>query len=331
MNITTIAKQSFSLILYLLIAFILIHFLAVFGVFLTLAIPLLHLAFYPKITCFSCHFTKKPHSFRHSLMDATLIFCLTLLSLPIIYGETKLISYLLSKRASPTIATIAEFSIPSRSQYPVGTIFPLPLELRRIPAPINVAQADLAFDPNHLEVVDITTDGTFAKFFVQKEYDNQKGYLRLSGGTPNPGYSQPDGLIGTAYFRAKTAGATTLRYLESSLVLANDGKGTNLLSDYPVINLIITPGSGTTDSTASALTITNMVQGDTDKTVLSFAEYSGELPKPLPNVEGASTTIVAPLSPSALPSNAPMISHLLSFNQRVLSIYRYFFSNFIVP
>lgn len=327
MNILTIAKQAFSLILYLFLAFILIHFLAVFGVFLALAIPLLHLAFYPKITCFSCHISKRPHSFKHSLLDAALILLLTLLSIPIIYGETRLISYILSKRTTPTIATIAEFSIPARSQYPVGTIFPLPLELRRIPSAINVAQADLAFDPNLLEVVDITTDGTFAEFFVQKEFDNQKGYLRLSGGIPNPGYNRADGLIGTAYFRAKSAGATTLRYLESSLVLANDGRGTNLLSDYPTINLIITPGTGIGDATSSALTIKNMVQGDSDKTVLSFTEYGGELPKPLDNVNGTSTTMPIPTKPQSLPAESPLLAHLLSFNQQVLSIYRYLLSN----
>ena len=290
MNITTLFKQTLFLITFLVLSWILIHFLAIFGVFLALAIPLLHLAFYPHILCFWCRLSSRPHQFRHSLIDSILIIVLTAISLPLVYLESRLISAYLG--VTPQIAELAEFTIPTRSTYQIGEIVTLPLELTNIKGSINVVQADLTFDPKYLEVVELSTDHTFTAFLVQKEFDNTKGYVRLTGGLPNPGYSQKTGLIGTVYFRTKQSGATELRYLDSSLVLANNGRGTNLLSDYPRIPLIITPASAA-PSPDTTLRIKNQVQGDKDKTVLTFTEYAHNLPQPFQDIEGASTPSTA--------------------------------------
>lgn len=322
MNLTTLLKQIFFLLAFLVGSFVLIHFLALFGVFLALAIPLLHLVFYPHILCFWCRLTNTHHNLKHSLIDSGLTLVLTLLSVGIVYGEYQLIS----KFKLPETPQIAHFTIPTKNQYSIGEVFPVPIDLERIPAAINVFQADLSFDPKLIEVVDLTTDGTFASFFVQKEYDNDKGYVRLSGGIPNPGYRQATGRLGTVYFRGKASGATQLSYLESSLVLANDGRGTNLLADYPQIPLIILP-TDTTQVIPSDMTIRTQIKGDTDKTVLSFSEYANDLPKPFDNTLGES---VAPPSPIATAPTIPTYNKpehpLLRFDKKVLEYWDYFFN-----
>lgn len=324
MNINSLIKQVGFLLVFLTLSWVLIHFLAIFGVFLALALPLLHLVFYPHILCFWCRLKGGTHSLKHSLIDSGLILILTLISLPIVYFEYQLIT----KVTTPVqIAQVAQFMIPSKSQHPVGEVFALKIELMNIPSSINVAQADLSFDPSIVEVVDITTEGSFASFFVQKEFDNQKGYLRVSGGVPNPGYRNPSGLLATAYLKGLKPGAIELKYLESSLVLANDGRGTNLLADFPTIPFIITPNQPGDSPAPNDLTIKNQVQGDSDKTVLSFAEYANDLPKPFDNTLGDSVT-----PPSPTPTETTMTAHnesdnlLLRFDKKVLEYWDYFFS-----
>ena len=109
------------------------------------------------------------------------------------------------------------------------------------------------------------------------------------------------GHLGTAYFKVKAPGATELVYLESSLVLANDGKGTNLLADYPKLPLLLLPSNGPAPSTLpSDLTIRTQIKGDTDKTVLSFSEYANALPLPYQNIQGATAPTPPPLPPDIL-------------------------------
>jgi hypothetical protein len=129
MNITTLLKQISFLLLFLFLSWILIHFLAVFGVFLALAIPLLHLVFYPHILCFWCRLRGSKHTFIHSVIDSALILGLTIISIPIVYLEYKL---LIQYQKPVEIAQVAQFTIPSKSQHPVGEVFAIPMELRNI-------------------------------------------------------------------------------------------------------------------------------------------------------------------------------------------------------
>lgn len=312
MNLTIILKQIGFLIVFLIASFILVHFLAIFGLFLALALPVLHLFFYPHIFCFWCRISKKNHNFRHSLIDSLLITVLTFFSIGVVYLEYTLITHNLN----PELPLIASFTIPTKNQYTVGDVITVPIELTNIPAAINVFQADLSFDPQLIQVINLSTDSTFAKFFVQKEFDNSKGYVRFSGGVPNPGYQNSSGLIGTVFFRATNVGATELSYLDSSLVLANDGRGTNLLSDYPKIPLIILPKDQNASPIPSDITIRSQVQGETDKTVLSFTEYANDLPMPYPNIEGASTVSATPI-----PQKSSIIRVISIFDSIILSKY----------
>ncbi len=133
------------------------------------------------------------------------------------------------------------FEIPPKSQYKIGEIFPMKMEIKDIRTPINAVQTDLGFDSNKIEVVDISIKDSFANVFIQKQIDNKEGWARLTGGLPNPGYSSDSGLFATVYFKAKNAGLVEIKFLPSSLVLANDGNGTNVLKDFPSVSYLIVP------------------------------------------------------------------------------------------
>ena len=136
------------------------------------------------------------------------------------------------------------FIIPMHNQYRLGEIFPIPIELQGIDTPINVIQADLGFDPNILQAKAVTTGGSFAQIFLTKEIDNDAGYVRIAGGLPNPGIIPINkSHFATVYFTSKKPGLATVTYLPTSLVLGNDGKGSNVLRDYGAINSIILPES----------------------------------------------------------------------------------------
>ena len=115
------------------------------------------------------------------------------------------------------------------------------IEINGIKTPINSIQADIGFDSNSLEVVDISTKDSFASVFIQKEINNKVGYARLVGGLPNPGFSSDHGLFGTIYFKGKSPTFTQIAFLPSSFVLANDGRGSNVLKDYVTVAYIILP------------------------------------------------------------------------------------------
>ena len=141
----------------------------------------------------------------------------------------------------------ASFIIPPKGQYKLGEIFSMNIEVDNIKNPINVVQADLKFDPDKIEVVNISTKNSFANIFIQKESNNTKGYVRLTGGLPNPGWHGTNGLFGTVYFKTKQPGLVTIAYLPTSLVLANDGQGTNILKSRPSFSYLILPDKISTE------------------------------------------------------------------------------------
>lgn len=147
---------------------------------------------------------------------------------------------LLSLGFSPMSKTVS-FIIPKQKQYRIGEIIPLKIEVVGIKTPINVVQTDLGFEPEQLEVVKVSTAASFAKIFIQKEINNTLGYFRLTGGLPNPGFAKEKGLFATVFFRGKIPGLTEVDFLPSSMVLANDGRGTNVVQRLQKISYLILP------------------------------------------------------------------------------------------
>jgi hypothetical protein len=75
------------------------------------------------------------------------------------------------------------------------------------------------------------TEKSFCKFYPENNYDNSKGTISVSCGSPYPGFSGKNDVL-EIEFTTKAIRTTEIKLLDSSMVLANDGKGTNLLKDF---------------------------------------------------------------------------------------------------
>lgn len=255
--------RAITLILfYSFLSWILVHLLAVFGVFISLAYPIWWAVMPQKTLCFSCRSTRQgkkckfcnkavdkkdptyPHitNLRSAILNAFVILAFTAISVLLVYGEAKLLNRL---GIPPTSRTVS-FVIPPKGQYRLGEIFPMRIEIVGIETPINAIQADISFDSAIVEVVDINTSESFANVFIQKEINNEAGYARLTGGLPNPGFFSDHGVFGTVWFKSKTPGIVKVDFLPTSMVLANDGKGTNVLKEFASVNYLILPEPITT-------------------------------------------------------------------------------------
>ena len=236
-------------------AWFLIHFLALFGVFVALAYPLVWFLFPKQTICFVCRVQKEgkrcflcqrivrknsgitPASISSAVFSGIVILCFSFISTVLVFGESRI----LLRLGFTSTPRTTSFSIPTRGQYRLGEIFPMKIELSGIKTPINAVQADLSFEPEKLEIVDISTKNSFATIFVQKEINNRQGHARLTGGLPDPGFFSDRGTFGTVFFRAKNPGIAKTTFLPTSMILANDGKGTNTLKDFSSVSYLILP------------------------------------------------------------------------------------------
>jgi hypothetical protein len=318
-------KQLGSFSLLLLLSWILVHLLAIFGLFLAVALPIFQLVFFPKIICFSCHLKPSKHTPSHLVLNALLILLATFFSLAIVYLETKLISTYLPTEYSQKPA---EFLIPAKNSYRLGEIFPMKIEIKGISVPINIVRADLQFDPTVIEIIGINTDDSFASIFIQKDINNELGYVRLTGGIPNPGWNEPSGVFGTIYLKGKKSGPVTLSYLPTSLILANDGKGTSVLLNLAQANYYISPDLLPPEQSKAQqekLKIDpNILGEDSSKAAkLVFTGYAEPMPS-LPAILGSHASLPTNLSAKA---DSPL-NFLYRFNQLILTSWKLSFSSF---
>lgn len=248
-------KAIFMVIGVLLLSYVLVHVFALLGVFIAVAYPLWWILFPQFTACIFCRSTgigKKckscqqivenrvspPRNFRSVIINTLTIFLVSIISIGTVYVEYRILekSELLSEQPK-----LVEFIIPEKKQYKIGEIFPVDLEVNTNDIAVNAVQTDLSFDTDKVEIVKLSLENSFAQIFIQKEINNEDGYLRLTGGLPNPGFTGEKGHFATAYFLAKEAGLVNFSFLPSSLVLANNGNGTNILKSYPTITYLIKP------------------------------------------------------------------------------------------
>jgi len=172
------------------------------------------------------------------IKNILLILLLTFLSFIFLSFEASLLSKISSIKIERTALITAR-----TSTHKVGEVFPLEVLIENIENPINAAQTDLTFDPKIIQAIDISTEESFAEIFLQKEIDNENGLVIISGGLPNPGFSGENCKFATVLFMPLKEGETTLQFSNTSMVLANDGRGTNILKNVSSVPIVITDGT----------------------------------------------------------------------------------------
>lgn len=150
--------------------------------------------------------------------------------------------YILFPTAVAQAASAFLFLTPAAGAYNIGRTFPVMIQVNTTGAAINAAEGLISFDLDKLSVVSISKTGSVFNLWTDDPAINGPGIIKFGGGAPNPGYSGAAGTIFTVTFKAERAGDTTISFISGS-VLANDGKGTNILSSLRGANYSLNPGT----------------------------------------------------------------------------------------
>jgi hypothetical protein len=136
---------------------------------------------------------------------------------------------------------------PSSGTFLVGSTFDVGVFVDTEGKSANVVEATILFPPDILQLVSPTiSQSVFSVWTAQPVFDNQKGIIKLSGGIPG-GINVSRGLITNLTFRVKqVTDSAIVRFSDASSVLANDGKGTSILSNAQsaVYKFILPPPAG---------------------------------------------------------------------------------------
>ena len=171
-------------------------------------------------------------------------------------GFSILLSVFGSFTGQANAASASLYLSPSTGSYTVGNTFLVQVKLNSGGVAVNAADGTLVFDPDKLEVTKITKTNSIFNLWVQEPtFSNSVGTIDFAGGMPSPGFTGSAGTIVNITFRAKVSGNANLTFAVGS-VLADDGKGTNILTNmgsgsYSLSARIITPLSPSTPSVPS--------------------------------------------------------------------------------
>lgn len=146
-----------------------------------------------------------------------------------------------------TTAKAATLSVgPSTGTFTVGSSFNISVFLNTEGQSINALEISLIFPQDKLQVVSPSAGQSIISVWTaQPRFNNQTGRIDLQGGIPG-GINVSNGLITQITFRVKSVGTATLKFLDNSKTLLNDGKGTDVLEQKinGVYQLILPPPAG---------------------------------------------------------------------------------------
>jgi cohesin domain-containing protein len=101
---------------------------------------------------------------------------------------------------------------------------------------VNAVALEIEFDPDRLEILNVNTSQSFCQFYPENKFNNAQGTISIHCGAPHPGFRGED-IIANVKFLAKIVGQTKIEITEKSMILLDDGKGTNIFSK-PVVKTI---------------------------------------------------------------------------------------------
>lgn len=125
-------------------------------------------------------------------------------------------------------AGVSLFLSPGSKSFKIEGTFSIEVKVDTAGIPINAAQTIIYFPPDKLEVLSISkSDSIFILWPEEPVFSNSSGEISFAGGLPTPGFTGVGNII-TINFKAKKEGMVNLIFGEGR-VLADDGKGTNIL------------------------------------------------------------------------------------------------------
>ena len=119
---------------------------------------------------------------------------------------------------------------PAGGSYAVGARITVSVLVTSVEQAANAVSAAISFPKDKLEMVSVSKANSVVNLWVQEpSFSNEAGTVSFEGIVLNPGFRGTSGRVVDITLRVKAAGPATLSFASAS-VLANDGKGTNILS-----------------------------------------------------------------------------------------------------
>jgi hypothetical protein len=136
--------------------------------------------------------------------------------------------YYRDPKLSPQTANSALFLTPVREKN--GDLLTLDLVVDPSGEEINTVSTEISFPTDKLSLEALSKDNSFCSFFVEEKTDNAAGKIKISCVAPYPGTNKLSNVVSLT-FKQINAGEADLSLGADSLVLANDGYGTNVLKE----------------------------------------------------------------------------------------------------
>ncbi|MDO8493138.1 MAG: cohesin domain-containing protein [bacterium] len=120
---------------------------------------------------------------------------------------------------------------PITGSFQEGSTFDVGIFLDTRGGTMNTVELHISFPPDKLALIKPLGDRSIIGVWLEPpKYSNTSGTAEFNGIIPN-GIKTTNGLIGTLTFRAMAPGQATVKILNNSKVLINDGVGTEAITD----------------------------------------------------------------------------------------------------
>ena len=121
---------------------------------------------------------------------------------------------------------------PSSGSYEIGKNFSVNVYISSADQAMNAASGVISFPADKLEITSLSKTGSIFGLWVQEpSFSNETGTVNFEGIVLNPGFTGASGKAFTLNFKTKKIGLAQIDFTSASM-LANDGKGTNILQDF---------------------------------------------------------------------------------------------------
>ena len=145
--------------------------------------------------------------------------------------------------ASVTEALAASLTFAAGSSYAVGQTFSVNVLVSAAGGEsANAVSAVATFPTDKLRLLSLSKAGSIMSLWTQEpSFSNGNGTANFEGVILNPGFSGQGGRVITLRFQVLATGLATLSFSNAS-ILANDGQGTNILTNARSISLQLVEG-----------------------------------------------------------------------------------------
>lgn len=123
---------------------------------------------------------------------------------------------------------------PGSGNFLVGGTFDLSIVLDTKNVSVNTIEAELLFPRDKIQLANNSIGKSIIQFWpTVPEFSNEDGRVYFAGAIPSPGVNISEGVVLTLTFRVISLGEAEIKFGSKTSVLANDGKGTNILNQKP--------------------------------------------------------------------------------------------------